>query len=114
MKKLIFILLTVLSFGTYAQTQVQVLQRVAFRKDTIKCMIQYSDTSKNFNTFFYERGDTLYTDTIWYCNETNVLWMHGYIVFVINGYGDRSFVCFLDNKKKPLSENIIVWQFKEL
>ena len=133
MKQLIIILL--FPFICNAQTDFKQIER---KKDTVMVLMVVSDTTKIYN--FYNADGSLFGYKMTEENElpkrgkkvlTGFLLpapinMYGYSVREIHNEGENSIdwyfdhqrppkdypvhIYYLDNKKKPLGKNIIVWQ----
>jgi len=87
--------------------------------DTVPCLIQYSDTARIPIISRYKAvGDSLLLKEVvlWGKSDSNVYWMKGYEVLkVMAGMEDTysyDHIIYLDDKRKPLSKNIIVWMAK--
>lgn len=98
--------------------------------DTIKVIFQYSDTSREYSIFPYVDlteatidtttiyggyiGAKLKSDSAFIGYDNNMYWAKGYKVLEYSWghWWDNTY--YLDENKKPLPQNIIVWQSKNI
>lgn len=91
--------------------------------DTVRVIMLVCDTAtqkyRDSEWWNLEGKPQLVKDGIAYYKQPPVFWMYGYIVNdltirIIEDWMPDPPPIYLDDKKKPLSKNIIVWQSKEI
>ena len=101
--------------NVYLDTSYHPSFRLATRpqvNDTVKCIMLVCDTSVRYSKFASEVAFTLPPKILRYDSipmsvDNSVEWMLGYFYHI-----DRWHVSYLDENKKPLPKNIIVWMSK--